>query len=491
MAIFKQQYKDRITGKIRKSQKWYIELPDHIGIRRRLAAYESKRASEALYSRISELISYAAAGQTPEADLQRWIDTLPEVITGKLADWGIVSGGRVSAGVLTAQHIAAFKQSLIDKGCTAQHIKTVLPRIEKTTKACKAINLTDINTNKIQRYIADLQASEQTKKHYVRALKQFSKWLYDTGRTSADMLSRLDTPQVNDTVVSRRALTPSEAARLLEAAKASNVEFRNVSGYERYLIYSLALSTGLRANEIRTLTIADFNFIGHTVSIKPRNEKARRGATLPIKAELSEEIRAFTSLKHPSARVLNPTGKPSAMLQIDLKAANIEFRTEQGQVDFHALRHTFGTWLAQNGVAPQVAQRLMRHSDPRLTQNLYTHLVISDLRSGADKLPDYTRAKEKQSATGTIGKQDDLPYSTAYSKLSAEGGFMRTLADANARGFESLLNVENPAYCTKNGVFNTVMGDKKEKATVGFEPTNIGFANRRLRPLGYVAEEKL
>ena len=68
---------------------------------------------------------------------------------------------------------------------------------------------------------------------------------------------------------------------------------------------------------------------------------------------------------------------------------------------------------------------------------------------------------------------------------------MRTLADANARGFESLLNVENPAYCTKNGVFNTVMGDKKEKATVGFEPTNIGFANRRLRPLGYVAEEKL
>ena len=30
----------------------------------------------------------------------------------------------------------------------------------------------------------------------------------------------------------------------------------------------------------------------------------------------------------------------------------------------------------------------------------------------------------------------------------------------------------------------------KKKATVGIEPTNNGFANRPLRPLGYVAETK-
>ena len=32
--------------------------------------------------------------------------------------------------------------------------------------------------------------------------------------------------------------------------------------------------------------------------------------------------------------------------------------------------------------------------------------------------------------------------------------------------------------------------DKKEKAAVGFEPTDNGFANRRLRPLGYAAKTK-
>ncbi len=41
-----------------------------------------------------------------------------------------------------------------------------------------------------------------------------------------------------------------------------------------------------------------------------------------------------------------------------------------------------------------------------------------------------------------------------------------------------------------NAVFMGINGDKREKATVGFEPTNIGFANQRLGPLGYVADKE-
>ncbi len=32
-----------------------------------------------------------------------------------------------------------------------------------------------------------------------------------------------------------------------------------------------------------------------------------------------------------------------------------------------------------------------------------------------------------------------------------------------------------------------LIGDKKQQAAAGFEPANNGFANRRLRPLGYAA----
>ena len=36
-----------------------------------------------------------------------------------------------------------------------------------------------------------------------------------------------------------------------------------------------------------------------------------------------------------------------------------------------------------------------------------------------------------------------------------------------------------------------LIGDKKKQAAAGFEPANNGFANRRLRPLGYAARLKL
>lgn len=55
-------------------------------------------------------------------------------------------------------------------------------------------------------------------------------------------------------------------------------------------------------------------------------------------------------------------------------------------LDFHALRVTYGTALARAGVRLQVAQRLMRHSTPVLTANIYTRLELHDLRGAVARL---------------------------------------------------------------------------------------------------------
>ena len=39
------------------------------------------------------------------------------------------------------------------------------------------------------------------------------------------------------------------------------------------------------------------------------------------------------------------------------------------KLDFHSLRHTFGTLLAASGIHPKTAQQLMRHSDINLTMS--------------------------------------------------------------------------------------------------------------------------
>ncbi len=42
--------------------------------------------------------------------------------------------------------------------------------------------------------------------------------------------------------------------------------------------------------------------------------------------------------------------------------------------DFHAMRHTFSTNLCRAKVSPKTAQALVRHSDIRLTMNVYSHI---------------------------------------------------------------------------------------------------------------------
>lgn len=90
------------------------------------------------------------------------------------------------------------------------------------------------------------------------------------------------------------------------------------------------------------------------------------------------------------------------MFTEDLKAAEIAKHDETGTVlDFHSLRHTFGTLLAASGVHPRVAQDLMRHSTITLTMGIYTHPSLESRMGALGKLPELraTKAANQESAT--------------------------------------------------------------------------------------------
>ena len=64
-------------------------------------------------------------------------------------------------------------------------------------------------------------------------------------------------------------------------------------------------------------------------------------------------------------------------MRLDLERAGIPYRDEEGLfADFHANRHTFISNLSRAGVSLATAQKLARHSDPKLTANRYTHLGL-------------------------------------------------------------------------------------------------------------------
>ena len=63
--------------------------------------------------------------------------------------------------------------------------------------------------------------------------------------------------------------------------------------------------------------------------------------------------------------------------------------------------------LSQAGVAPRMAQELLRHGDIRLTMNTYTHLQLSDTAGAVEALPDLpapAAGESRQMRTGTDGQ---------------------------------------------------------------------------------------
>ncbi len=75
-------------------------------------------------------------------------------------------------------------------------------------------------------------------------------------------------------------------------------------------------------------------------------------------------------------------------------------------VDFHGLRHTFITSLANGGVHPKTAQILARHSDINMTMSRYTHSLRGAEAAALSSLPDYTLPEAATlKRTGT----DDVP----------------------------------------------------------------------------------
>ena len=100
----------------------------------------------------------------------------------------------------------------------------------------------------------------------------------------------------------------------------------------------------------------------------------------------------------------------------DLKKAGIALQDTLGRkAVFHSLRHTFGTNLARGGVASRVAMAVMRHSDRRLTDKIYTDESLLSTWAAFDSLPNYGEQASQIASQSLVaaGQNVALPVTTS------------------------------------------------------------------------------
>ena len=86
-----------------------------------------------------------------------------------------------------------------------------------------------------------------------------------------------------------------------------------------------------------------------------------------------------------------PSSQTNKIFRKDLNTAGIPYCDETGRYfDFHALRKCTGSYLRQAKIDLSVSKRYMRHSDIRLTMEIYNDELLLDLTEAADAIPHLT-----------------------------------------------------------------------------------------------------
>jgi integrase len=224
-----------------------------------------------------------------------------------------------------------------------------------------------------------LRMGARTQNHYLETVRAFCQWSIKRKRLAVHPLADVSPVETTGQLRrQRRALTEKEITSLLVAVHARH-----------QLAYRIILGTGLRRDELRLLRWGDVKLDAAMPCIQLRAEttKGKRADVLPLRSDLAKRLKESRGDADDSVSVCRTLPSMDTHKRYLVKAGIPFEDAEHRRADFHSLRHTYGSMLAKAGVAPRIAMSLMRHTDMRLTMNVYTDPRIFDLAGAVETLP--------------------------------------------------------------------------------------------------------
>jgi integrase/recombinase XerD len=162
-------------------------------------------------------------------------------------------------------------------------------------------------------------------------------------------------------------------------------------------IAGLMLYCGLRSCEVLTLNVADVDIGGRWLQVLGKGNRERR---VPLDGDVAAVIQVYLLAERPeaaSARLFIVAKGPNRGQPLSAAGLRTIFRYHRGVSGIsgghpHALRHTFGTALAEAGVDLAVMQALLGHAHVD-TSARYIHLAPTHVKAEFDAARDRIRAR--------------------------------------------------------------------------------------------------
>jgi integrase len=249
-----------------------------------------------------------------------------------------------------------------------------------------SLHLTEITTKAVQGFVAHLASggrSRKTAENVLLTLSSLLKRARAWGYACGDFrFADLTLPR-EGVKKEPRCFTDDEVRRII--ANASE---------PLGTIVAVTAVLGLRIGETLALRKSDVDFAKRVIRIRQSVDAATRtvgavkskasSADLPMSRELEARLRAHLSRQDVKSELLfvNRRGRPFSANKLREKQLHPlldKLGIERG--GFHSLRHGAASALLADGATPAVVQRQLRHSDARITLEIYGHVVGDQQRN--------------------------------------------------------------------------------------------------------------
>jgi integrase len=300
-------------------------------------------------------------------------------------------------------------------------------RLRKLFRECGWQRIGQVSRSDFLNWRSKQKAAPKTLNDYLAMIRGFMKWLVECGYADTNELETIASLRKKGrTTFERRSLTIEEFTRLMQ-----------VKDDVRRAVYTTAVLTGLRRNELMQLEWGDIHFDEVNSHIVARASTTKNGkkAYLPMVEQVRD---ALLNIRPANARGndLVFDVPPMTVFKNDLKELGIAYEDDQGnRLDLHALRKSTCSLLLANGAPARVVQAIMRHSDLKLTTNTYTDTNLlpmqESMRDLSGKLAQSVTYSVTSKSTSVGSRGDGLSQHSGGGKLSRtnkDGAFCPVLA---------------------------------------------------------------
>ena len=287
---------------------------------------------------------------------------------------------REGASLPLSEHLPEFLRERATLGRGAKYVKQLRQQLEKLFLECSWHCFRDVSAASFQEWRASQRFSPKTLNEYLTSACAFLNWMEQTDRATFNPLRKVRKVETRGRATrERRALSFEELRRLVDVSE------------DRGTLYLFAVYTGLRRGEIEQIIWSDLHLDREVpvVQVRAATTKNKKEAIITLKASVADRLRN-ASTERGAERVFSRMPRMNAFRR-DLAAAGITEKDEQGRVvDFHSLRKTTATLLTLSGATQREIMAAMRHSDMRLTANVYTDVSKLPISEAFQRIPEIT-----------------------------------------------------------------------------------------------------